>query len=319
MTLPRSQLIAPAQTPYYHCIARCVRRSWLCGEDAYTGKNFDHRKPWLLERLALLAQVFAIRVAGFSVMSNHYHLVLYVDQAFGTSLTNEEIVHRWHQLYTGPALVRRYLKNETLLPEQLKIVEKTITCWRERLTNISWFMRCLNEFIARMANREDGCKGRFWEGRFKSQALLDEHALLACMTYVDLNPIRAGIASNLETSDYTSVQARIEAIKGNIPETLPELMPFTDVLHQEQEQPSLPFRLRDYLDLVDWTGRCVRQDKKGAITANEPRILQTLGLSDVEWQYLALALQKKAVRAMNGWDRVAKLRKQQREKNKVLN
>ena len=314
MTLPRSQLVSPAQTPYYHCIARCVRRSWLCGDDAYTGKNFDHRKPWLLERMTLLTRVFAIHIAGYSVMSNHYHLVLYLDTPLSTSLSDEQVIDRWHLLYSGPSVVRRYRNHETLAPEQLDLVQQNVACWRERLSSISWFMRCLNEHIARRANGEDGCKGRFWEGRFKSQALLDEQALLACMVYVDLNPIRAGIAVNLDGSDYTSIQARIDEVKCKAPAEValptPTLLPFTSTLKQDQISPAIPFRLQDYLQLVDWTGRWVRKDKKGVIAPEEPKLLQQLGLNDIEWQHLALVLQKKAIRTMHGWERVQRLRVQ---------
>ena len=84
---------------------------------------------------------------------------------------------------------------------------------RTRLADLSWFMKCLAEPVARAANAEDGCKGRFWEGRFKVQLLCDERALLAAMAYVDLNPIRAGMADALADADHTSIQRRLADIQ----------------------------------------------------------------------------------------------------------
>jgi len=83
---------------------------------------------------------------------------------------------------------------------------------RKRLASLSWFMRCLCEKIARAANCEDCSGGRFWAGRFKSVALLDEAAMMACSVYVDLNPIRAGLATTPEESAYTSGSDRIRSM-----------------------------------------------------------------------------------------------------------
>src|SRR5690606_29860681 len=113
--------------------------------------------------------------------------------------------------YSLPVMCQRYLQGDDLDSASLRLVQKYASEYRERLCSISWFMKAINEYIARMANEEDSCTGHFWESRFKSQALLDERALLTCMAYVDLNPIRAGMAKSLTDSEFTSIKERIES------------------------------------------------------------------------------------------------------------
>ena len=140
-------------------------------------------------------------------MSNHYHVVLYVDEARAKNWSLEEVVERWLQLYSGDLLVHKWLADrQSLSRAQIEKAEEIIEQWRERLYSISWFMRGVNETIARIANEEDGCKGGFWERQFKSQALLDEGTLLTCMAHADLIPVRAGIAPDLIDSNFTSIQ-----------------------------------------------------------------------------------------------------------------
>ncbi len=110
MTQPRSQIVQPECTRYYHCVARCVRRAWLCGEDDYTGGNFDHRKSWLLARMKALEEVFAIRVAAYAVTGNHYHVVLYLDIEQGRAWDRDEVIGRWTRLFSGDPLARAYLR-----------------------------------------------------------------------------------------------------------------------------------------------------------------------------------------------------------------
>ena len=160
--------------------------------------------------------------------------------------------------------MRRYLAGVKLTSGELKCVAELLVTWRERLADLSWFMRCLNEPIARMANAEDHCTGRFWEGRFKSQALLDVRALLACMAYVDLNPIRAAMAKTPEESDFTSVQERILHPESSI------LRPFSE---QSDDTSGIPITLEEYLELVDWGGREIKYSKRGYIPAHAPPII----------------------------------------------
>jgi putative transposase len=139
-------------------------------------------------------------------------------------------------------------------------------------------MRNLNEHIARRANKEDGCAGRFWEGRFKSQALLDEAGLLTCMAYVDLNPVRAGIATRLESSDFTSIQSRLRAAaKGRAARGL---MAFRD--QSRRADARLPMVFADYVQLVEWTGRSLRKGK-GSLDGSPPALLARLRVDADVW------------------------------------
>jgi len=160
--------------------------------------NFNHRRGWIVERIQQLAALFAIDVAAYAVMSNHYHIVVRIDRERALGWSIEEVLRRWTALFTGPLLVTRYLSESWAEMSQAEIakVEEFVEVYRERLHDLSWSMQTLSEHIARRANTEDGVKGRSWEGRFKSQALLDEKALLVAMAYVDLNPIRAGLAEH---------------------------------------------------------------------------------------------------------------------------
>ncbi|MGF1689168.1 transposase [Photobacterium japonica] len=269
-----------------------MRRSFLCGKDPLTGKCFEHRRGWVEQRLLFLAKVFALDVCAYAVMSNHTHIVLHVDKDQAQSWTQEEVITRWHQVCKGNYLSNSWIdenQRSKMDKAQLLAVERIVEDWRERLHDISWFMRLLNEPIARQANKEDGCTGRFWEGRFKSQALLDEAALAACMAYVDLNPVRAGIAKTPGISAHTSIKKRVNAAKSS--HQPKSLLPFVGNLRTNMPK-GLPFVLTDYLLLVDETGRAIRDGKKGSISQGALNIVLRLGLSEENWLELAGYLEK---------------------------
>lgn len=280
MAIARKRQISLVDTPYYHCISRCVRRAFLCGEDQFTGQSFEHRRGWVEDKLLSLAKVFCIDVCAYAVMSNHTHLVLYVDDKKATRLNDKAIILRWHKLCKGTVLTNKYIQGEQLNDAEQFFLNETINEYRTRLSSISWFMRQLNEDIARKANKEDGCTGRFWEGRFKSHALLDEAAIAACMAYVDLNPIRAKMANTSEESSHTSVQKRIaSATEGKQPK---QLLRFSGGPRQHMAK-GLPFELKSYLELVELTGRCLREDKCGHIEDTYLPLLERVNICPENW------------------------------------
>ena len=280
MTTARKQQLCVDATPYYHCVSRCVRRSFLCGEDPLTLRSYEHRRSWIKRKMLALSQVYCIDICAYAIMSNHYHLVVHINRGKALRLSDREVVERWKQEHKLPYIVTRWLEGQLTSSIENEVCLKIIDSWRERLWSLSWFMKELNYDIACQANKEDECTGHFWESRFKSQALLDEQALAAAMAYVDLNPLRSGIAKTPETSDYTSIQARLDALNKQ-QATAPCLHPFIGNLSTRQ-QDGIPFRLIDYIELVDWTARQLKEDK-ACLRDKVPPILKRLNVNQLKW------------------------------------
>jgi hypothetical protein len=288
MTYARSILIPKGSAGTFHCVSRCVRRAFLCGEDRLTGRSFEHRRQWVEDRIHELAGIFGVAIWGYAVMSNHLHVVLQTVPETVARWSDDEVAARWMRLYP------RQDQNPEMRAEVLAGNVERIKELRERLANLSWFMRCLSEPIARAANREDICKGRFWEGRFKCQSLLDDNAVLAAMAYVDLNPVRAKICDTLEASKHTSVRERLTEIEQESAAADRPLAPIAGI----RGLSVLRMTQAEYLSLVDYTGRRIRADKRGAIEGPAPAALVRLGYRPETWTRQVLAVKSDYSRAM---------------------
>ncbi len=207
--LARVEIFAADEIAIVHVINRVVRRCFLLGDDAVSGKNYDHRKVWLDEQLIHQAKYFGIDLLCQAIMSNHMHLVLRSRPDVVKEWDDNEVARRWLMLCPE----RRDEKRRPLVPTEFEINsivnnKEKLAIVRSRLSDISWWMRLLSQNIAQRANKEDREVGKFWQARYRAVRLLDETAILACAAYVDLNPIRAAIAETIEGSDFTSGQRR---------------------------------------------------------------------------------------------------------------
>ncbi|MFO0979157.1 MAG: transposase [Planctomycetaceae bacterium] len=333
----RRDVLIDGEIQIVHCVNRCVRRAFLCGKDSVSGKNYDHRREMIRQRLEFLAGIMGIEVLGYAVMSNHFHCILRSRHDIVETWSDEQIALKWWMLCP----VRKNKDGSPAEPTELELKEirrdkKGLKEKRRRLASISWFMRFLSEKVAKEANKQDECSGRFWEGRFKAQVLLDDAAILACMQYVDLNPIRAGIAKTLETSQFTSVFDRIADLKATSNEarvasekeaqkshsgTEPRFADGDDVAASDRNKFDtavehgaragwlapvgleskrqavrmkkterrvsnkgfLALSLAEYLQLLDWTARQIRTDKRGSTPAELEPLFERLQISAELW------------------------------------
>jgi hypothetical protein len=302
MTIARAHLIDPAVTRWYHCVTRCVRRAFLLGE----GEGAHDRKDWIEHRLEELAHIFAVSVAGFAIMDNHLHVLVRLDPDAAKGWSDEDVARRWGRLFPPRDRNRQPLEvSAEWVASKLK-TPGWVASARQRLQSLSWFMKSLKEPLARLANRQDQTRGAFFEGRFKSVAILDEEALLATCIYIDLNPVAAGVAAVPESSEHTSIKERVEhvAAQGRVEDLkaarsgsvagsasasgLEEglwLCPIEDRrgLDSSREGMLEGFPLGSYLLLVDYTGRLFRSGK-ATISRGVVEILGRLGTTAEHWQ-----------------------------------
>jgi len=304
MALPRKKYVKEGEEGVYHCFTRCVRRAFLCGRDSVTRRDFSHRKALIVDRLRELAAIFAIEVCAYAIMENHYHIILRICADIVASWTDREVATRWLTLY--PRGVGLKGTSGSIIERQISALAECterIAELRKRLSSLSWFMGRLNEHVARAANKEDKVKGRFWESRFKCQALLDGAAITACMVYVDLNPIRAGLAATPEGSDFTSIQERIRAWHKETMEacadsgqSMKAVSVDRELSNQEdttnwlcpiqsssERRGILQMAASEYFDLVDRSGRMLHGGKRGSIDADLEPILLRMGVNPEAW------------------------------------
>lgn len=284
MPTARKHSVIPGQPGFFHCISRCVRRAWLCGTDPVSGNNFDHRRDWMIERMKLLTQCFAMDIYAYALMENHYHLVLYIDPERVDSWSDDLVVKKWKTLWNW-----RNPDKPPVIPKG--VPKQTIQEWRNRPGDISWVMRLLNEPMARIANAEDDTKGHFWESRFRCKPILDDRGLVTCMVYADLNPIKAGIALTPEQSEYTSIQQRIREAAKYSPENYETAETSARVVQTKSTKlrpvvsaeptlaPTICLSFDDYFELVESTAMSIRLNEK----VSNYRALYLLGIKPSGW------------------------------------
>ena len=302
----RSDVFTPEEIAVVHVTNRTTRRCFLFGDDPLSGKNFDHRKVWVEDRLILLASQFGIDLLCYTVLSNHFHLILRSRPDVVSTWDDTEVARRWLTLCPvqkdefGRAIEPTEADLNTIRNNKQKLTQV-----RRRLSDISWWTRLFCQNIAQRANLEEQETGKFFQARFKATRLLDETSILACAAYVDLNPIRAALAETLEGSQFTSIQKRLldlqapacGSVEVSEQQTAASFLSPVDLNeigdcigscphshgHRCSDKGFLSMTAAAYAELLDWTARQIRGDKRGSTPTGLAPIFDRLGIHKDTW------------------------------------
>jgi len=260
--LARVELFAADEVAVVRVMNRVVRRCFLLGDDAVTGKNYDHRKQWIENELQKLAGAMGIDLLGSSILSNHFHLIL---------RSRPDVVALWDdtEVARGWLLARPRRKNENgSAAEPIECELNSIrhdpdrlAQIRLRLSDISWWMRLLCQTIAMRANREDGETGR--QGRFEPS---DDRRMAETLSG-NASPAPDRFLTPLELDEHGGEPGQCANRSGS----------------RCSDKGFLPIPVAAYLELLDWTARQTVPGKRGSTPSDAPPILERLKVSATTW------------------------------------
>ncbi len=310
MVLRRKDVFNRKQIGVYHVTTRCVRQAFLLGTSFQSGQEYHHRKQWIEEWFQSLTEVMAIELCAYAIMDNHTHSILRNRPDWLETMDDYEVATRLARLFPGyqclnglPAEADPERVQE-ILDDPAKLARR-----KEQLADISIFMGRWEEAVARRANKEEDRKGRFWEGRFYCQKLLDPASILAATIYVELNPLRANVVELPEYSQFTSLTNRLrltqlmsntdlgfldsisEEKKG--PEkNLSTDSPSRDVSNVRMCREFLPLSTRRYLSVLDYVSRRTKDGSLHAVPDGVQQLLGRLGVVPDRWRETAIEFEK---------------------------
>lgn len=303
----RRDVIDESVVGAYHVSSRTVRRGFLIGRDPRTGVDYSYRQELIRRRLEALAGVFAVDLVDHSILSNHFHAILRNRPDLVAQWSDEEVARRWLRLKRSALEL-----NPEPTPEKIALFlqdPKALARARKCLSSISEFMGHLKEPIAREANLADDCTGNFWQSRFSATRLQDDPALLVCSLYVNLNPLRAGLARGPEDANFTSAQARLlDRLAGDVRLARSGYLSSVHVdgdgydgagaRRRASNKGYLNVSFVEYLELLDAVARRERIEQAGGVCDELPPLVQRLGVQPTDWERAVRATSRRFAREL---------------------